>query len=77
MPEDLKMFQDMKILQQVLGEAIKRGNGVSLNVITVQQLTINFNGKGEKLLVESKNRNRSQIAKDTWARRKELQAAKL
>lgn len=79
---DMLINNDMKILQQILGMALSKGNGVSIPVFTINQVVINVTlngdhrraivggGKDAALLTEGKDPERSARAIEIWKKRK-------
>jgi archaellum component FlaG (FlaF/FlaG flagellin family) len=74
---DMLINSDMKILQQILGMALGKGNGVSIPVFTINQVVVNLNVSGDhrKAVVEGsgEKRTRSEAAKLMWEKRKEIE----
>ena len=68
--------QDMKILQQIVGDALgKNRNGLTLNIVVIGQVSIGSGSKSADKQLTVGN-PRSESAKEMWRQRKALQAAK-
>jgi len=72
--KDLKMFQDVKILQQIADMALKKGTGLSLFMVSINQINIESNSNGKNENKSQDSIARSERARLMWQKRKLLKA---